>query len=159
MKYQVDQSGKIEDTNKDTVLAVASNDFQYTLKVPSKVKREIQNFCREDGQSKLFVYKTFTVCLFSLLNAYNMKISSVIIDKEYPGHEGLIGEMLTNLFEIFEIGSRITFSFGLIGKESPAHTIAHDVATGRKREDKRMGATEIKKIASYLSPDWLPVGR
>jgi hypothetical protein len=153
MEYQVDQSGKIEDTSKDTVLAVASNDFHYTLKLSSKAKREVQNFYRDTGQSKTFIYQTFAICLFSLLNAYNMKIKAVVIDKEYPGHEELIGKMLTKLFKIFEVGSRITFSFGLIGKKSPAHAVAHDVATRRKQEDKRVGVIEIKKIASYLSPD------
>lgn len=63
------------------------------------------------------------------------------------------------MFRVFEIGSRIKIEFKRIGKESLAHTAAHDVAAGKKKEDKRVSFEEIKKIASYLSPDWLPVGR
>ena len=151
MKYQVDQSGKIEDTSTDTILAVANEGFAYTLKIPTKVKRELQTYFRDAGEPKLFIYKTFAVGLFSLLNAYNMKIESVEIDKEYPGHEELIGNMLKTLFKVFGVGSRISYSFGLVGKSSPAHDAAYKVTAKKEKEDKRLGVAEIKQIASCLS--------
>ena len=137
MKYQIDQSGKIEDTSKDTILAVANEDFAYTLKIPARVKRELQIYFRSIGEPKLFVYKTFTAGLFILLNAYNVKIDSVEIDREYSGHEELIGGMLKMLFKIFGVGSRINYSFQLVGKSSPAHDAAYKVTAGKEREDRR----------------------
>ncbi len=151
MKYQVDQSRKIENTSEGTIIAVANEDFAYTLKIPAKVKRELQTHFRSVGEPTLFIYKTFAAGLFILLNAYNMKINSVEIDKEYPGHEELIGSMLKTLFKSFGVGSRINLAFGLVGKSSPAHDAAYKVTARKERENKRLGVIEIKKIVSCLS--------
>jgi hypothetical protein len=80
-----------------------------------------------------------------------VRIGSVEIDQEYPGHEELIEGLLKTLFKTFGVGSRINLAFGLIGKSSPAHDAAYKVTARKKREDKRSGVIEIKKTASCLS--------
>lgn len=105
MKYQIDQSGKIEQTNQDTVLAITGKDISYCIKITSKTKRQLQEYFRSIGQPNLFIYKSFTAAVYLLLNTFNMRVSQVEIDREYPGQEKLIEVMLLKLFEIFEIGS------------------------------------------------------
>jgi len=41
MKYQIDQSHKIEQTNKNTILCL-SNGTEYTILITGKTKRKIQ---------------------------------------------------------------------------------------------------------------------
>src|SRR3989344_6081758 len=115
MTYQIDQSGKIEDTAKDTVLALAKKDHSYTIRILARENRKLQQYFKDQREPKLFIYKTFAAGVFILLNTFNMEISSVTIDREYIGHERLISDMLRKLFKIFGIGNRITISFGLIG--------------------------------------------
>ena len=153
MSYQIDQSGKIEDTSKDTVLALAGKNIVYSIRILAKSKRQLQIFFADRKEPKLFVYKTFSVGVFILLNAYNMNISSAIIDREYIGHEQLLSTMINKLLHRFDIGSRIKVSFGTIGKKSPAHILAYNVATRKQRENRRVSGEEIKKIVSYLSPE------
>lgn len=158
-KFQIDQSGKIEDTGDDTILALAGGDFSYTLKITRKVKREVQQYFRKQGEPSLFVYKTFAVGVFILLNAYNARIDSVTIDREYPGHERPLSEMLNRLFVLYGVCNKLFYSFSLIGKTSVAHAAAHKVFTRRLGEDKRLECFEIKKIASYLSDGLVTAGR
>lgn len=151
--FEIDQSGKVEYTSKDTILSLANKDFSYTIKITARAKRELQTYFRSAGEPILFVYKTFAAGIFILLNAFNMKIKNVVIDKEYPGNENIIGEMLIRLLRAFDIGSRIKIDFKQIGKSSPAHISAYNTATRRQIEDRRVGFLEIKKIASSLSPE------
>lgn len=48
MTYQIDQSGKIEQTAQDTILAYA-NSTEYALRIPKKLKRKIQELFRVNG--------------------------------------------------------------------------------------------------------------
>jgi|SRR3989338_7266578 len=159
MIYQIDQSGKIEETGQETVLAISGKDITYSLIISSKTKRQMQQHFRNIGQPNLFIYKTFTAALFILLNTFNIRITRVEIDKEYPGQEKLIETMLLKLFKIFEIGSRIQFSFSSVGKSSLAHGTAHQVFSKKLKEDRRISFEELKKIASYLSDGLITAGR
>ena len=58
MKIEIDQSGKIENTNKHTYLAF-SNHQHFVLKINSVEKRKLQKYFRSIGKSKLFIYLTF----------------------------------------------------------------------------------------------------
>lgn len=54
-QFEIDQSGKIEDTAKNSVLALTDGTFEYTLVLPAKVKRELQAHFRKKGEQKLFI--------------------------------------------------------------------------------------------------------
>jgi len=55
LHIEVDQSGKIEQTNKDTVLAL-SNEISYAVLIPARVKREAINLLRATGKRGKNVY-------------------------------------------------------------------------------------------------------
>lgn len=159
MTYEIDQSGKIEDTGKDTILALTGSDLTYTVKIPAKVKREMQEYFKMKKEPGLFIYKTFSAGIYLLLSAFNAKINSVTIDREYTGKEKLLERMIKRLLEATYTPGRLNLLFNQIGKTSRAHEVANDTASGKRKEDKRVSVGELKKIVSYLSPDWLPVGR
>ena len=62
MKCQIDQSNKIEQTEKDTVIALA-NGIKFTIMIRSKDKRIIQNEFRLRGKPRNFIVFTFSVLL------------------------------------------------------------------------------------------------
>lgn len=51
MQIEIDQSGKIEDTSKDTVLAL-SNGTQFSIKISRNIKRELQNIFRKNKEPR-----------------------------------------------------------------------------------------------------------
>jgi len=51
MVYEIDQSGKIEDTSKDTVLCI-SNGYYLSVKLKAKTKRQLQKIFRKNGQTR-----------------------------------------------------------------------------------------------------------
>ena len=63
MRIEIDQSGKIENTNKNTIIAFSNNKFK-SIFISAKDKREIQKFFRRIGKPRIFVYKTFAILIF-----------------------------------------------------------------------------------------------
>lgn len=53
MNIEIDQSGKIENTNKDTVIAF-SDDTCGSILIKAVDKREIQKIFRDIGKSRIF---------------------------------------------------------------------------------------------------------
>lgn len=84
MAYQIDQSGKIEQTNKKTVLAI-SNGKTYSVLLKAKDKRLLQDIFRTlFNKQRQFIYEVFSALLFILIS--NSKSEGrIVIDKEYPG--------------------------------------------------------------------------
>ena len=60
MKIEIDQSGKIENTNKNTIIAFSDSKFK-SIFISAKEKREIQKFFRRIGKPKIFIYKVFEI--------------------------------------------------------------------------------------------------
>lgn len=143
MRYEVDQSGKIEDTNKLTIVAFANGKTR-TLKISGVEKQKLIRSMRVlDHPKKTFIYKAFAGLVFLLLK--NQKVEEVVIDREYPGHEATIKVVLTQLFAKFgkekpEIG------FAKITKKSPAHEIALETFRGRRKPDLVVKAKEVLKL-------------
>jgi len=54
MKYEVDQSGRIEETNRHTIIAIANKEYSYAVKIDSKLKRIIQRKFQKIGKPKMF---------------------------------------------------------------------------------------------------------
>lgn len=146
MKIEIDQSLKIERTDKNTVVAF-SNHISASILIKAKEKREIQKIFRQDGKPDMFVYKTFAILVFLLIKEHLKKINEIIIDKEYPGKDNLIKSFLMR--EIKKV--RPEFSpqaiiFKQIGKKSQAHFVAHGVIANKKQPDKVVGVKEILKF-------------
>lgn len=145
MAYQIDQSNKIENTNKHTVLAI-SNHKEYAILITAKTKRKIQETFRKQGKPRLFVLKVFSAGIVILIQNSSLGPNEqIIIDKEYPGKEELLQKMIRNiLLQVNKKSPEILFK--QIGKKSNAHLIAHSTALGKRKAEKLITFDEIKKL-------------
>lgn len=144
MSLQIDQSNKIEKTNKDTALALA-NDIVCSILIPGKVKRKLQELFRKRGRTRIFIYKTFAAGIVLLLKPHLSKIDRVVIDQEYPGKEKMIRSMIYGILGRFcdKIPEII---FERIGKKSKAHEVAHHVSSKEQKPNRVIKFSEIKKL-------------
>lgn len=127
MSYQVDQSGKIEQTNKNTVICL-SNSTHATIILKAKDKRELQVIYRAAGKPRVFPVQVFSALTYLLIEKAGIKEGVVYIDKEYPGHEDIIKSYVTQL--ITKRGKNKMDAentrFTLVGKTSNAHLILQE---------------------------------
>jgi len=132
MQVEVDQSGKVEDTNQLTVVAAADGKSK-SLVITAVEKQKLLVAARElDRPRKTYVYKIFAALIFLLVK--NENITSLHIDREYPGHDGTIKNVLHTLLD--QAGwSTPRVSFTLVTKKSPAHKIAVEVFRGNEEPD------------------------
>lgn len=122
MSYQIDQSGKIEQTSKITVIAI-SNSKQASIILKAKDKRDLQNIYRQAGKPKVFAIQVFSALTYILLEKAKIEIGMVYIDKEYPGHEDIIKSYINQLIK--KRGKIMlqpeNLRFTLVGKTSNVH--------------------------------------
>ncbi len=146
MIIQINQSNKIEKTNKDSIIGLA-NDVSFTVLLKRKIKRKLQEDFRKQGKPRLFVYRTFIASVVLLIKYAKLKnISKIIIDLEYFGKDKLLKsiflEMWTRFFsEIPEI------SFERVGKKSKVHHICYFTMKGKYKVNKVLEYKEIKRLA------------
>lgn len=144
MHIEVDQSGKIERMNVDTVLAFSDGKSAAVL-IPAEVKRVCLQALRREGRPKVsIVLRIFAVGLFFLLQDVLEKVTLVTIDQEYPGREGDIRGMLLRL--IWASGREFEkerIVFGQVGKNSAAHFKAYGVCKGFQKADRILIAEDI----------------
>lgn len=145
MHIQIDQSGKIEDTTVDTVLAF-SNGKNKSVFIGKKEKREVQEFFRQNSKGNIFVFKTFAILIFLLIKNDLLKIQHIAIDLEYTGKNYLIKDYL--LREIRESRSfdKRDIDFIQIGRKSKAHETAINVFRKRKKPDIVVLKSDIVKF-------------
>jgi len=146
MKIEIDQSGKVENTSKNTIIAFSNSKFKSIL-ISARDKREIQKFFRRIGKPRIFVYRVFAILIFLLIKKDLREIKEIIIDTEYTGKSSLIKNFI--LQEIKKINpsfSKDDIDFQEIGKKSKAHFLAYGVATGKKKADIEVGAKEILRM-------------
>lgn len=125
MQVELDQSGKIEDTNRLTVIGYASSSSA-SIAISAKEKQKLQRFFRALGQPRVFVLKTFVALITLLIQQRGASISSLIIDTEYPGHERFVRNELVRLSAQTELPLKpAQIHFQSIGKKSPAHSVAY----------------------------------
>ncbi|TSC91653.1 MAG: Uncharacterized protein CEN92_235 [Candidatus Berkelbacteria bacterium Licking1014_96] len=145
MKIEIDQSGRIEDTSKLSVVAY-SNDHHKSLLITARDKKTIQVVFRKMGQPKLFVYKLFAVAIFVLIKNELKRIDQIIIDREYTGYENLIKQLI---FEIAERNKKEIekdiIHFHSIGRRCNAHGVSIK-AYRMRRADIRLSAKEFFEI-------------
>jgi len=146
-RLQVDQSSKVEQTNKPTVVAY-SNGEQRALLVPARVKREVLAYLRAQGrESKIAVLLTFSALLALLLCDVASDAEEILLDDEYAGQRGVIKYQLIIYLE--RLGCRIdpdTIKFGFIGKKSPAHDLAIGVYRGERKPDRIVKAEDLLEL-------------
>lgn len=142
-KYQIDQSGKIEQTERNTVIA-CTNGEQFTVILKKGEKRKLQKVFRAAEMQKLFPYLTFATLVAILIYRLSPR-SKVIIDREYMGHEDFIEERIEAY--VTQLGSKIPqVNFGHVGKLSKAHQLGYRVAIGKEKAGLSLTAAEVLKI-------------
>lgn len=146
MRIEIDQSGKIEETNKDTIIAF-SNDASYAVCIKAKTKRRLQEKFRKIGEPRSFVLRVFATGIILLVKNHSGKNLELIIDKEYPGHEAVIKELLIQMFEKNSKGKVQIIRFSLIGKNSNAHIVTFKIKIKKRKIEKVLNYTEIERIA------------
>lgn len=146
MKIEIDQSGKVENTSKNTIIAFSNSKFK-SIFIRAKDKREIQKFFRKIGKPRIFVYRVFAILIFLLIKNDLQEIKEIIIDEEYTGQFSLIKNFL------FQEIKKVNPSFykdnivsQRIGKKSKAHFLAYGVAIGKRKADIEVGAKEILRM-------------
>lgn len=126
MAYQIDQSGKIEQTSKNTVIAL-SNSTQTSIILKAKDKRDLQSIYRAAGKPKLFSIQVFAALTYLLIENSHVNDGIMYIDKEYPGYEDIIKSYLVQLINK---RGRVKLDpenirFTLVGKASKAHLFGY----------------------------------
>lgn len=140
MVYQIDQSGKIEQTNKDTALGY-SNSHTRAIRIPRRLKRKVQEVFRLHGFSSLFIYYLFSVGIFYLIKEFKNK-EEIIVDTEYPSKDKIISSFISNFLEKFKKPVH-NISFARIGNKPPAHYAAKDVFDKKKIPDRILTLKDI----------------
>jgi len=143
MRCVVDQSGKVEHTNKLTVVAF-SNGIQKSLVISAVEKRKLLVAMRErDYPKQLFVFKVFSALVFLLIR--RERIDELVIDREYPGHEGIIKDVLGGLFRGVGL-STPSIVFDEIGKGDAAHKAAIAVYRGKQKPNMIVTSGDVLRL-------------
>ncbi len=154
MQYQIDQSGKIEDTSRLTIVAFADGKAK-SLKISAVEKQKLIKIMRElDYPRNIFIFKIFAGLIYLLLIKEKWNSGdSLLIDREYPGHEGIIKDILSNLFR--KMFSQLpVIEFGEIGKKSSAHLKAIAVFRGKANPNMTVKADDVLNILYQQKNRW-----
>jgi len=143
---EIDQSGRIDQTDRPTVLALADG-TSYSIYLSSKTKRECLIRLREQhrfqSSKKLYVLLFATLLYFLLIDKI-AELDLAIVDTELLGLDAQIKEHTINLLRrkgVSVYPDMLTFR--QIGKNSPAHHLAWRVFRGLAQPDKVLTAIEI----------------
>lgn len=146
---EVDQSIKMNELARDTVLAIADG-ISYAIVIPAYVKRAVMQRLREKGKSKTAsaVY-AFAIALYLLLRNVTRKVDQIVIDVEYMGREAEIKNTLVAYLRRDDPHfDPMRILFRHIGKKSSAHYLAIEIARQRRVPDKRVSQVEFLSVLS-----------
>jgi len=118
--FFVDQSGKVEQTNRDTVVA-ATDGKSVAVVIRSRDKQRLFARAKQSRRKNLYL-RVFAYAIFRAIETLLHEDARIVIDAEYPGKEHTIIEMLCDFSE--ENGRPLNpkrIEFDCIGKQSKAH--------------------------------------
>jgi hypothetical protein len=152
MKYEIDQSGKIEQTSRNTVIGI-SNSLQRSIILKAKDKRALKEIYRAAGKPKIFVIQVFAALIYILLERSNVKRGTVTIDREYPGHEDIIKSYINQLIirrrKVKLHPNDIRFT--LVGKSSEVHLFTYKQFRSAKADYKANEKDILAMVLNYES--------
>lgn len=122
MRYQIDQSIKIEDTNRTTYVALANGEEVITY-ILGKEKRKLKRYFRQRG--KPIIFKTYTFSLLCAKALAHTNVKDVEIDREYKGHEINIKSYITKALKFSQVTAP-NISFANVGRRVNAHKVANE---------------------------------
>ena len=147
MRIEIDQSGKVEETNKTTVIAF-SNHIDKAISIPARVKREcIEHLRRGKRNRHTFIFQIFAAGIFCLIEEHIQRLENIVIDTEYPGHDADIKGMLLNAIRrIRPDFAKQNIHFQQVGKKSGCHFKAHGVFTGKQKAAQNLSFEDIMRV-------------
>lgn len=149
LRFEVDQSIRIEETNRDTVIGIANKHHGVAVLLPRKIKRHFMEDFRRRGISKRFGPTLFAAGIIATLKQSKLNPSSLILDIEYPGYERLIAKVISLYYP------RVVISFRQIGKNSPAHEVAYFTHTHKRGSDGTIIRKELDAIIKKTTGELL----
>ena len=156
MKYQIDQSGKIEQTNKPTVLAI-SNGKKFSILLKASDKRLIQKMYRTlFDKQRQYIYEVFSALLYILISSTKPQ-SKIVVDIEYPGQQSLIKLLLFKFYHEHGQKPPSNLEFGLVGKSSPAHHLGYSIFKKKQKPSKAVSFDEVIGIIFHQKRPGIPV--
>lgn len=149
MHIEVDQSGRVEQTNTDTILAL-SNRIQRSIRLPAKVKREAIQILREQGVTpETYYLKIFCAGLFVLLKPVLRETQGILIDQEYIGKDQTIKLFLLQMAKKERVDFRkATITVGKIKDKSPAHDLAWSLRRKKGGENEKVSLERVLSLAT-----------
>ena len=147
MHIEVDQSIRIDNTQKDTILAF-SNEIFRAVRISASVKRRCLKILRDKGTTKIYP-RIFAAALFILLKEHTDGIRGIVIDTEFSDQINQRFIKITLLKNLRKRGSKLSIddiAFRKIGKKSRAHEKAYSVHRGKINADHRVGIKELLEL-------------
>lgn len=147
MRVEIDQSGKIEHLDTDTVVSY-SNGKSAAVRIGVSVKRSLTKYLKQSFIPPDMTKPTvFAVCVFLLIK--DLQNGVVLeIDEEYTGKERVITSVLEKLLQRRWKNKWCgEIRFRRIGKGSPAHDLAWTAhRSPRKYNLRKLSLEEILKF-------------
>jgi len=143
MRIEVDQSGKIEQTDMDTIIAF-SNRHQYAVLLPKEVKRRLIGRYRKERQ---IILKIFVACVYHCIKNYIHEIEFIVIDKEYEGKDDYIKSILLSFIrKEYPKFDKQLIKFSNVTKRSKAHEYAANIKRGYSKPQMTLSEHDIEKM-------------
>ncbi len=143
MHIEIDQSGKIEQTDMDTIVAF-SNNHQYAILLPKQVKKIL---IRKYRKEKQIILKLFVICVYYSIKDYINEIGSIVIDNEYEGKQNYIKSTLLTLIRKHNHNfNKKIIRFSNITKRSKAHEAASNVKRNYAKPQKTLSENDVEKL-------------
>lgn len=140
MKIEIDQSIRIEQLNRDTVIGLGGLQLQYAAVVPRKLKRHYKEEFRRRGISRQFAPTIFAAAIAATLEQQGANIAALVIDTEYSSYELLIENVIQSKFPTLQV------EFRQIGRSSPAHLVAYAVFRRRRKSDTILKKADLQMV-------------
>ena len=127
--FEVDQSIKVEDLGKATIVGFALGKLAFAVKLRQQDKKLIRSGFQKAGKEDLFAPLTFANVVVNLFRAAQIYPARIALDEEYTGFFGEIKDIIKKSFpdaEVFETNLK---------DSSAAHQRVWAVNKGRAKED------------------------
>ena len=151
--YQIDQSGKVEDTRCHTVIACV-NGLQRSVLLPAREKRKLLEWFRVSGKPRLFVDFVFSTLVYLLIKPMiSHSLKTFVVDIEYPGRT----QIITRIIQEFS-HTTLLLRWELVGKSSRAHDIAYKTYKKKIKATRVISGEEIWRLTKKIAGGRLNAG-
>ena len=155
-RFEVDLSMKIESYAHDTIVAVANEEYAYTVRIGKQLKQTLRDTYRARAP-KTFMPAVYALGIVEALSRMDAQVHELVIDTDYPSHEAVIARIIARYFP------HISVHFTQVGKKSPAHYAAYGVHAHGKEADytatlETFGGGKIESALPASFPEYKETG-